>query len=112
MPTYIVIVFMMFATASGCASQGRNTSFASYGVSTQREAAALVTKWREEARARWQQADALEREAALLGEGDGARNSAEIEQRRLLAQQLRASGDELAQQATDLQRQLPVRMIQ
>ena len=102
---------VMFA-AGGCATPTPNTSFASYGVSSQQQAAALVSKWRADSRVYWQEADALDREAEIHTRDDAARNRDVIDRKRSLAKSLRAEADERDARATELQRLLPIKMIQ
>ena len=97
---------------AACATSATPNSFASYGVTTQQQAAALVLMWRAEARLYWQDADRLEREAAFLSAEGPERNADRVAQKLAMAKGLRASGDTLASRATDLQALLPVKMIQ
>ena len=107
-PGLIIVAGVMTA----CAATPTNTSFASYGVSTQQEAAALVTTWRNQARMHWQQAEMLELEARLLSDTATVPDRYAIARKRQLAMELRASGGRLAERATELQRLLSVKMIQ
>ena len=104
--------FVLLFSLTACANSSPRGSFASYGVTSQPQAAALVLKWRAESRLFWQDADRLEREAAVLSEDGAERNRATIEEKLKMAKRLRASGDELAARATDLQALLPIKMIQ
>ena len=88
---------------TACATSSTPNSFASYGVTTQQQA---------EARLYWQDADRLEREAAILSADGPERNAERVAQKLEMAKSLRAAGDALANRATELQALLPVKMIQ
>src|SRR5581483_6817400 len=107
-----VLLGLLCLILTACATSSTPNSFASYGVTTQQQAAALVLMWRAEARLYWQDADRLEREAAILSADGPERNAERVAQKLEMAKSLRAAGDALANRATELQALLPVKMIQ
>ncbi len=114
-PSFLVFISLLLIAIGGCSlgpSAPYNASWTSHpGVFTQQDVAALMVKWRAEARALWGQAAALQREARFLSLNHPERNE-EIQNKLEFAAELNRAGDLVAEQAWVAQRQLPQRMLQ